>query len=231
MQTYRSKAGDRGRLRARELARAFGRELRGARMAAGLTQRQAGSRAGVSQQAVSLAERGSAAVSLEIRSRLSEACGCELGWRLYPVRTIPLRDSGQLALASALVGRVHASFRTRLEVPVRAGDLRAADLVLDSAEEVIQIEIERAPTDFQAQARAAQVKREMLAEGERRPVRLVLAMPSTRANRERLNQISPLLLRALPIPSRRIWHSLQNGRPIGGDGILLMGPPARDGTT
>jgi transcriptional regulator with XRE-family HTH domain len=231
MRTYRSKASDRGKLRARELARAFGRELRGARMAAGLTQRQVASRAGVSQQAVSLAERGSPALSLEIRACLAEACGCELGWRLYPARTIPLRDSGQLELASALVARVHATFRARLEVPVRPGDLRAADVVLDSAEEVIHVEIERAPTDLQAQLRAAQVKRETLAERESRPVRLVLALPSTRANRERLNQISPLLVRTMPVPSRRIWSGLQHGRPIGGDGILLMPSPAPAHTT
>jgi transcriptional regulator with XRE-family HTH domain len=231
MRTYRSKASDRGKLRARELARAFGRELRAARMSAGMTQSQTGSRAGVSQQAVSLAERGSPAVSLETRARLTEACGCELGWRLYPVRSIPLRDSGQLKLASALVARAHATFRARLEVPVRPGDLRAADLVLESAEEVVHVEIERAPTDFQAQARAAQVKREMLADGESRPVRLVLALPSTQANRDRLNQISPLLLRTLPVPSRRIWHAIQHGMPIGGDGILLMVPTARRRTT
>jgi transcriptional regulator with XRE-family HTH domain len=200
-------------------------------MAAGLTQKQLAARAGVSQQSVSLAENGSAAGSLEVRCRLTEACGFELGWRLYPVRTVPLRDSGQLELATAVMAQANPTFRARLEVPVRAGDLRAADLVLDSAEEVIHIEVERSPTDLQAQARAAHVKREIMAEGERRPVRLVIAMPSTRANRQRLDQIKPLLQRTFPVPSRRIWSALRSGTPIGGDGILLIAPRRQEVST
>src|SRR6185436_12000297 len=119
--------------------------------------------AGVSQQLASWAELGKGEISLEARCRLAAACGHELGWRLYPVASVRLRDSGQMALAQAIVRAAHPSWRPRLEVPVAPGDPRAADLILTGATEIIHIEIERALVDFQAQLRSAQTKRGLLA--------------------------------------------------------------------
>jgi hypothetical protein len=178
--------------------------------------------AGASQTEVSKAERGLLDISLDARCRLAAACGHELGWRLYPVATVRLRDSGQLSLAQAIVSAAHRSWRARLEVPVAPDDLRAADLVLTGPTEIIHIEIERALVDLQAQLRAAQLKREGLAQRHSQPVRMVIAVPDTRATRARVAPFSQLLAQTLPTPSRRIWTALRRGEPLGGDGILFV---------
>jgi len=181
----------------------------------------------VSQTEVSKAERGHLDVSLAARCRLAAACGHELGWRLYPVATVRLRDSGQLAIAKVIVAAAHPSWTARLEVPVAPGDLRAADLVLTGTNEVLYLEIERALVDFQAQLRSAQLKREAIAQGTDRPIRLVLAVPDTQTTRARLAPFTDLISRALPATSAATWRAIRIGGPLGADGILFVRPPHR----
>ncbi|MBI2777072.1 MAG: helix-turn-helix transcriptional regulator [Chloroflexi bacterium] len=191
-------------------------------MTAGLSQSRMARLAGLSQQQASQAELGAGDVSLEARCRMAAACGHELGWRLYPVATLRLRDSGQLRIAQEIVQAVHRSWQARLEVPVARGDLRAADLVLTSAAEILHVEIERALVDLQAQLRAAQLKRQALAEREGRPIRLVIAVPDTRTTRARLAPLEELLARTLPASSASTWRALRTGEPLGADGILFV---------
>jgi transcriptional regulator with XRE-family HTH domain len=191
-------------------------------MAHGLTQRQLARLAGVSQAEVSKAERATVDISLEARCRLAAACGHELGWRLYPVATVRLRDSGQLALAQTIVGAAHPSWRPRLEASVAPGDPRAADLVLTGAIEIIHIEIERALVDFQAQLRSAQLKREVMAGQDQRPMRLVIAVPDTVTSRARLAPFTQLIGQTMPGASRTIWRAIRSGQALGTDGILFV---------
>lgn len=191
-------------------------------MNAGLTQAEMARLAGVSQQEASKTERGATDVSLEARCRLAAACGHELGWRLYPVATVRLRDSGQLALAQTIVGAAHPSWRPRLEVPVAAGDARAADLVLTGSIEIIHIELERAIVDFQAQLRSAQLKREVMRTQDKRPMRLVIAVPASVATRERLAPFTHLIGQTMPATSRTIWRAIRGGQTLGADGILFV---------
>ena len=191
-------------------------------MAAGLTQARLARLAGVSQQLASWAEVGNLSLSLEARCRLAAACGHELGWRLYPVATVRLRDSGQMALAQAITGAAHPGWQARLEVPIATGDARAADLLLRSPREVIHVEIERALVDFQAQLRSAQLKRDALAEREQRKIRLVIAVPDTRTTRARLGPFARLLEATLPAQSREIWQAIRTGEPLENDGILFV---------
>jgi transcriptional regulator with XRE-family HTH domain len=200
----------------------FGRELRIARMTAGLTQTSLARLAGVSQQLTSWAELGKGEISLEARCRLAAACGHELGWRLYPVATVRLRDSGQLTMAQAIVAAAHPSWRPRLEVPVAAGDPRAADLVLTGPTEIIHIEIERALVDFQAQFRSAQLKRELLAAQDHRPIRLVIAVPDASTSRARLAPFRQLIAKTMPASSGAIWRAIRGGEPLSSDGILFV---------
>jgi transcriptional regulator with XRE-family HTH domain len=225
MRPFRMRPADSGRARTRYLSTAFGRDLRIARVTAGLTQARLAALAEVSQTEASKAERGAIDVSLDARCRLAAACGHELGWRLYPVASVRLRDSGQLSLAQAIVGALHSTWKARLEVPVAPGDARAADLLVVSAAEIVHLEIERALVDFQAQLRSAQLKRQAIAGGRQQPVRLVLAVPDTRSSRARLAPFEELISRTLPSTSRRIWAALRSGEPIGADGILFV--PAR----
>lgn len=227
MHPFRSRPSDIGRARATHLATAFGRELRIARMTAGLTQGRLAELATMSQSEVSKAERGRGDVSLDARCRLAAACGHELGWRLYPVATVRLRDSGQLTLAQAIVAAAHPSWKPQLEAPVAPGDPRAADLLLASASEILHVEIERALVDFQAQLRSAQLKRQALGDHHERPIRLVIAVPDTRTTRARIAPHAELIARALPASSESTWRSIRSGGPLGTDGILFVRPPRR----
>jgi transcriptional regulator with XRE-family HTH domain len=222
MQTFRNRVADVGNRRARDQANRFGRELRIARTVVGMTQAQLASRAALSQQEVSRAESGDVGVSFEARCRMAAACGHEVALKLFPVATVSLRDSGQLSLANALLRVLHPIWHPRIEVPVAAGDLRAADMLLSHPDELVQIEIERALVDFQAQLRSGQLKREVLAAGESRPVRLVLAIPDSHNARERLRSIAGLLERSLPMDTRGVLAALRNGRAVGSDGLVLI---------
>ena len=227
MGPFRAQPANIGRARSRYLAGAFGRELRIARMNAGLSQVRLAALAGVSQSEASKAERGALDISLEARCRLAAACGHELGWRLYPVATVRLRDSGQMALAQAIVAAAHPSWKARLEVPIGPGDRRAADLVLTGPTEIIHIEIERALVDFQAQLRSAQLKREALAARETKPIRLVIGVPDTRSSRARLEPFAQLIIQSMPAGSRAVWQAIRGGEPLRQDGILLVRQPRR----
>jgi transcriptional regulator with XRE-family HTH domain len=191
-------------------------------MTAGLSQARTALLAGVSQTEVSRAERGVGEIRLDARCRLAAACGHELGWRLYPVATVRLRDSGQLAIAQVIVEAAHPKWEPRFEVPVAHGDRRAADLLLTGPAEILHIEIERALVDIQAQLRSAQLKREALAERGERPVRLVLAVPDTRTARARLSPFAELIARALPASSASAWRAIRSGESLGADGILFV---------
>lgn len=223
--TFRNRPVDTGRSRARFLRQRFGEELRVARVAAGLSQSQLARRARVSQTTVSAVERGARGASMEVASRLATGCGYELGVRLFPGDGVSLRDSGQLAMAEALVAAASRLWHARLELPVSSSDRRAADLVLEGASEVLHIEIERRLVDLQAQLRSATLKRDALASRYQNPVRLILALPDRRSARTAVEQMSALLARTLPAGSARIRRSLVTGEPLDGDGILFWPMP------
>lgn len=225
MGPFRAQPANIGRARSRYLAGSYGRELRIARMNEGLSQVRLALLAGVSQTEVSKAERGALDISLEARCRLAAACGHELGWRLYPVATVRLRDSGQMALAQAIVAAAHPSWKARLEFPIAPGDARAADLLLIGPTEIIHVEIERALVDFQAQLRSAQLKREALAASEARPIRLVIAVPDTRTTRARLEPFGQMMTQTMPATSRDVWAGIRGATGLNSDGILFVRPP------
>jgi transcriptional regulator with XRE-family HTH domain len=226
MQGLRAKPAHIGQQRAVQLRHRFGGELRLARLTAGLTQRQLGRLAKVSQGFVSSVERGHRAASLAVCARMAAACGHQLAVRLYPSRSIPLRDSGQLALVESITARAATSWHARMEFPIGSGDLRAADLVLEGAREVIHIEVERSLVDLQAQLRAAQLKREALAQRFDRPVRLVIAVPDRRSARNLVRALVVAGSRALPISSRTIWQAIRDGSTLGADGFLFVPLPS-----
>ena len=222
MQNLRQRGSAVARSRARWLATRFGTELRIARVTAGLSQVQTARLAGVGQTVVSRAECGDPRVSLDVRCRLAAAAGHELGWRLYPVATVRLRDSGQLALAQAIVTAAAKAWAADLEVPIGPGDLRAADIVLRRSDQLIHIEVERVLVDLQAQLRAGQLKRQELAQRHELQVRFVLAVADTRGNRDRVAAVKDLLAHVLPMSSREIWAAIRTGASLRGDGILFV---------
>jgi transcriptional regulator with XRE-family HTH domain len=211
-----------GRSRAEFLVRRFGTELRVARVAAGLTQSRLGELAGVSQSFVSLVERGRRRADLPTACALAGVTGHDVSVRLFPARSVSLRDSGQFLAVERIVSQAHASWHARMEAPVAPGDPRAADLLLLRPDEVLHVEVERALVDFQAQLRAAQRKRLALAESLDRPVRLVIAIPGTRRARELVAALRPGIQTALPRSSAQSWSAIRSGAPLGGDGLLFL---------
>lgn len=207
----------------RRIAERFGNEVQIARVGAGLSQRDLAARAGLTQAFVSQVERGQSVPGLESMVRLSTALGLSLSLRLFPGDGLKLRDSGQLDVALAIRKEVHSGCRVRLEEPIAYGsDRRAADMILETPIELVMLEIERGLVDFQAQYRAAQLKRATLAARVGRAVRLVIAVPDTRRNRKLLSQHQELISTALPVSSRQIWAAIRSGEPIGGDGLLWV---------
>lgn len=214
-----------GRRRAQLLVARFGSELRVARAAAGLTQLRLAELAGVSQSFVSLVEGGRRRAQWSTACAMATATGHDLSLKLFPARSVSLRDSGQFRAVEHIVSQAHDSWHSRLEVSVAPGDARAADLLLIRPDEVLHIEVERTLVDFQAQLRAPQRKRSVVVQSFDRPVRLVLAIPGTRNARRLVAALRPGLSAALPHPSARAWSSIRSGRPLGGDALLFLESP------
>jgi hypothetical protein len=172
---------------------------------------------------VSLAERGLTVPSLDVIRRLAAATGHDLVVRMYPADGVRLRDSGQLQVAETIRAAASPAWRVQLEVPVGAApDRRAADMVLDGPAGLVAIEVERALLDFQAQLRAAQLKRAAMAERLGRSIYLVIAVPDTRRNRAALLSHQSLVAGAMSVPSKQLWACLRSGTPLGGDGLLWV---------
>jgi transcriptional regulator with XRE-family HTH domain len=204
-----------------DLSRLIGRELRLASM--GMTQREIARRSGFSQSAVSRAFSGRACPTLPVLLRLSQVVGHRLSFKLYPEQGVGLRDSGQLDLADVIRASCHSAWRLALEVPVaRPPDRRAADVLLISTHEANMIEIERGLFDFQAQYRAAVLKRESMVELLGRSVNLLIGVPDTPVARRRLAPHAALVSTSLRVPSARAWTAIRAGTSVGGDGLLWI---------
>ena len=212
-----------GRERARWLTQRIGRELRFARLGAGMTQARVAALAGSSQSAISRLELGVPPLDFELGCRVAAVVGHEIGLSLHPADGSTLRDRKQLSIAQRIVGLRHTSWRPALEVAVGVGrDRRAIDLVLSRPEELVACEIERWLVDFGAQLRAHQLKREALAATDDRPVRLLLVVRETDHNRTAVRDHRDLVRRAGFADGRHVWRSLREGRPIGRDGLVFM---------
>src|SRR5690606_31071832 len=149
------------------------------------------------------------------------AAGLDLVLQAYEGSAVSLRDTGQMEIAEAIRRTASAAWRGVTEVA--AGPYgRSADLVFYGPEEVIHMEIERGAADFQAQERSAKRKREALAAGESRPVRLVLVIEDARANRAAMEPHAALVRSQYPAGSREVLAALRSGRPLGRDGLLWV---------
>ena len=102
------------------------REIRLARMNAGLSQRAVAREAGVSHTTLGRVERNrEPEVSVALLDRLAAAVGLTMVVRFYPEGD-PIRDAGHSKLLARLKARLHPELRWRTEVPLPiAGDLRA----------------------------------------------------------------------------------------------------------
>src|ERR687895_253334 len=136
-----------------------GRELRLARITAGLTQADVARAVGVSPSRTSRVERGLALkLSIPELYRHAAAVGLKPWLRFFPAGRHVI-DKAQLQLIDRLRARVASVWRWEMEVPVPiSGDLRAADVRLSIIGCQIVVEAYTRFADGQGQIRSAQIK-------------------------------------------------------------------------
>lgn len=194
-----------------------------------MSRQQVADRAGVSWSTEVRVELGDPRLGIETICAVTDAVGLDLVLRAYPGRQPSLRDTGQLALAQQLAGQAHDAWHTELEVAVGQQG-QAVDIGFFGPEEILGMEIERTASDFQAQFRRADEKRQRLAGQHRRPVRLVLVIEDTPRNRSALEPHLALIRTTLPAGSREIFRSLRGGEPLRRDGQLWLRRRRSSGT-
>ena len=209
------------RLRASEQSARVGGEVKLARITQAMSRQQVADRAGVSWSTQVRVELGDPKLAIATICAVTEAVGLDLVLRTYPGRQPSLRDTGQLALAELLVSQAHDAWHAQLEVSVgQHGE--SIDIGFFGPEEIVATELERMASDFQAQYRRADEKRQRLAGQHRRPVRLVIMIEDTPRNRTALEPHLAVIRRTLPAGSREILKSIRGGEPLGRDGLLWL---------
>lgn len=192
------------------------RDLRNARLAAGLSQRSVGANLGCSRQLIGHLEAGRVAnPGVLLLCRYGAVVGIDVSIRGFPAGS-PLRDAGQLRLLARFRSLCPEAWRFRTEAPV-GGDRRAFDAVLSRGHAQVAIECITRLTDAQAQVRAALLK----AEAAEVP-RIVLVLADTRWNRAAVRDAAPTLRPAFPLDRRGLIRSLRAGRMPTGNGVVLV---------
>ena len=216
--TTRERAVDRGARRGRWLILLYGRELRDARLEAGLTQAELARAAATSQSTVSRIERGAVrTLDLVLAAKLMAVLGRDLSVRSFPAGP-PVRDVAHQELLRRFRARVSPAFRCRFEVPLPvANDQRAFDLVLDRPGLSVAVEAETKLHDGQALARRLALKRR-----DGQPDRLILLVKATKANRAVLKEDGAGLGESFPLPTRAVLEALGRGADPGADGLVLL---------
>jgi DNA-binding XRE family transcriptional regulator len=209
------------RRRAAQQSARIGEEIRLARVTLAWTHQDVAVRAGVAWDTEVRVENGDPSARFDTVCAVAEAVGLELVMRAYPGRQPSLRDTGQLEHAELLRSQANPSWQAQTEVTAGPNG-EAIDLVLFGPHEILDIEIERMATDFQAQYRRANRKRETIADQHRRPVRLVLAIEDTRRNRAALEPHQAFMASVLPAGSRRVLTALRTGHALARDGLLWV---------
>lgn len=195
-----------------------GRELRLNRLIAGKTQRQLADMLDITQSEVSRREHGSVrTLNLVQLARHAAVVGLRPTVNLYPVIRRPL-DRPQLQVLGRLRERIGSAWHWTLEAPIPiAGDLRAADAVVQSPGCRCVVEAITRFVDHQAQLRAAQLKKRDLG-----IPRLVMLVSDTRANREAIRAAGPIIREAFPIGTRQALGAMAQGRDPGGDALIVL---------
>lgn len=199
----------------------LGRELREARLSAGLRQRDVARALGCSHSRVGRVERGALRdISLVQVVRHGAVVGLRLHARFYPAGG-GLRDEAQVALLDSLRQRAGKAWYWRLEAPIGLpGDLRAFDALLTSRTDPrvrVAVEAITRLRDVQAQLRAATIKQQ-----DGGVPRLAVVVKASNANRRALRSAGDLIAIGLPAATRIVLTKLAAGEDPGADGIALL---------
>jgi transcriptional regulator with XRE-family HTH domain len=200
------------------LLQRVGRELRLARITAGLSQALVAQRIGTSKAQISRIERGKVRrLSLLTVALHAAAVGLRFSAQLYPgVRRV--LDAPQLSLLNRLRERIGELWAWELEVPMpQERDLRAVDARISRNGLTIAVEAITRLADVQAQVRAAQLKRRDLSAS-----RLLLVVNDSNANRRALAEAGPMLSAGFLQGTRHIMAKLTAGEDPGRDCLVVL---------
>jgi len=197
--------------------RRLGREARGARIRAGVSQSHLSARVGASRQWLGGFESGRLqTVDLRRVTLLFAHLGLKLAVTAYPVGE-PIRDAGHVRLLERFNRRLGPVWRRRSEaVMPRAGDLRAWDELLRGPVS-IGVEAETRLTDLQATLRAIAGKQR-----DSGVDRVVLVVAASAANRGFLNRHVALVRQTFPLDTRSTLAAMGAGRDPGANGLVLV---------
>jgi transcriptional regulator with XRE-family HTH domain len=203
---------------ARQALADIGRQVREARLAHDLSQREAARAIGFSAATWSRLEQGaSPSVSLVTLGRALAVVGLDLHVRAFPGGA-PLRDAAHVRLLERLRERLPASVAWRTEVPLPAhGDRRAWDAVIGLTDVRVGVEGETRARDAQELQRRIALKQR---DGGMDHVLLLLA--DTRHNRHFLRTCGTGFLSAFPVDRRLALRRLEAGTDPQGCTILLL---------
>jgi transcriptional regulator with XRE-family HTH domain len=198
---------ERGVQVSRRLRIALGLDIRAARTAAGLSQRDVGRNAGLDHTLVGRIERGLyPSVTLAQLACLCAAVGLDLSARAF-VGGDAIRDAGHVRLFERLRVTLHASLSWRTEVPLPGpGDQRAWDAIVSRGSIGMGVEAETVLSDVQAQTRRATLKQR-----DGGLDSMILLVADTRHNRIALATCRESIREAFPLDTRRILVDLRTG--------------------
>jgi transcriptional regulator with XRE-family HTH domain len=208
---------DRAERLADETLRSLGRELRHARLGAGLSQRAVAGAGGLSHSAICRIERGRVPnVPVRTLVVLATSLGLVILTRPFPEGDA-IRDAGHARLLGRFRTRLHSTLRWRTEVPLpRPGDRRSWDAVTGADSWRAGVEAETVINDTQALERRLYLKRR---DGD--VDHLILLVADTPRNRRAL-AAAPTAFSDLRLSSRQILNALAAGRDPGGSGIVIL---------
>jgi transcriptional regulator with XRE-family HTH domain len=196
----------------------MGADIRGARVAAGLSLRAAARAVGLSSSTFWRIERGATPnVSVQAIALACAAVGLAPALRAYPAGD-PVRDAGQLAVLRRLRACLPPDAPWQTEVPIAIpGDLRALDARTILERATIGFEAETNLADLQSLDRRAQLKKR-----DANLDRLILVVADTRSNREVLRLHREALRPSFPLDTRAVLAALRAGTAPPQDGIVLI---------
>jgi transcriptional regulator with XRE-family HTH domain len=213
----RERRSDRADRLADETLASLGRELRRARIGAGVSQRTLQAATGVSHSEICRLERGRAPnVPLRTLVVLATSLGLIIPTRPYPEGDA-IRDAGHARLLERFRRRLHPSLRWRTEVPLPSpGDRRSWDAVTGATSWRAGVEAETVIDDTQALERRLSLKRR-----DGGVDHVILLVADTPRNRRAL-AAAPAAFADYPIRGREILVALVAGREPRGSGIVLL---------
>lgn len=214
----RERMFDRGTRLARLALARLGTELRDARLAHGLSLREAAAAAGISASELGRIERTQAPrVPLIGLFRVAAVVGLDLSVRAF-AGSAPLRDAAHASLLCEFRSRLNPSLRWATEVPLPTpGDRRAWDALVTGSGWRYAVEAETTLHDAQALTRRLTLKlRDGGVDG------VVLVLQATRRVREALRASGLEDDGLFTVDSRRALDLLGRGFAPGGSSLVLI---------